>query len=56
MCAWTYPMKKIFPEVAQASVKAQVDVKAALDTMNKHLTHRYYMISKGKGASILTII
>lgn len=46
LCTWTFPMEGIFPEVTQATTQAQLDVEACLSVLNKHLTHRTFMVGE----------
>jgi len=44
MCAWIYPIEKIFEEVPAATAEAKKDVEMALDTLNRHLQLRTFMV------------
>ncbi|CAD7939729.1 unnamed protein product [Amoebophrya sp. A120] len=46
MCAWAFPIKKIFPEVTQATARAKLDVATCLEVLNKHLLHRTFMVGE----------
>lgn len=46
ICAWTFPMDGIFPEVTQASAAAQIDVHESLMILDKHLAHRTFIVGE----------
>ncbi|CAD7952159.1 unnamed protein product [Amoebophrya sp. A25] len=46
ICAWTFPMEQIFPEVTHATTRAKMDVAACLKTLDMHLTLRTFMVGE----------
>eukprot|EP00392_Amoebophrya_sp_AT5.2_P017002 g17313.t1 len=46
ICAWTYPLEQIYPEVTQATTRAKMDAATCLELLNKHLLHRTFMVGE----------
>lgn len=44
--AWTGPLDKLFPDVPQATARAKEDTSACLKVLNKHLSHRTFMVGE----------
>lgn len=44
LCTWVFAVRKIMPEVPEATAQAKQDVSRALNVLNNHLLHHTFMV------------